>query len=346
MITGHSITLALDAMGGDHAPESVIKGANEAKIRYPNLSFLIYGNESKVAPLLKQYPKLEKASQFYHTEDIVAAHEKPSIALRQGQKSSMGLALNAVKEGKAQGAVSAGNTGALMAMSRFIVKTLPEIDRPAISSLFPTVSGECVLLDLGANIECSADHLFQFAVMGDAFARAVLGLENPKIALLNVGSEEMKGSESIRSASAMLKETKLPLNFIGFVEGDDIASGVADVIVADGFSGNIALKSAEGTGKVCGQFLKHAFSSSLRTKLAYLLAKPALHSLFNKLDPRLYNGGIFLGLNGVVVKSHGGMDYLGFATALGVAYQLTSYNVVQRIMEEMHSTKTEASSAA
>lgn len=327
-------------MGGDHAPFSVLRGAEEALKRYPDIYFLIYGDENQIRPILRGLSKLKEKSKIIHTEKYILNDEKPSIAIRQGKGSSMYMAIESVKNSEAVGMVSAGNTGALMVLSKLILKTLPGIDRPAIVTIFPTVVGECVLLDLGANIECTGDNLFQFAVMGDAFARAVLGLTNPKIGLLNIGTEEMKGHEELKEAAQLLKETKLPLNFYGYIEGNDISQSVVDVVVTDGFSGNIALKTAEGTAKISAHFLKDAFMSSWLSKLGYLLAKPALKTLFNKLDPRLYNGAMFVGINGIVVKSHGGTDWLGFCNAIGVTHELATHKINDHITKEIQDSHT------
>ena len=329
------LVIALDAMGGDHAPHAVLAGAARALTVYPDLAFLIFGDESQIKSSLNAFPKVRQASTLHHTADKVAADAKPSSALRHGRNSSMRLAINAVKDERADGMISAGNTGALMAMAKFVFKTLPGIDRPAIASLFPTLRGQSVLLDLGANIECGADNLFQFAIMGHAFARAVLGLKEPSVGLLNVGEEEMKGNESVRSAYALLKESVIAANFYGYVEGNDIAEGTTDVIVTDGFTGNVALKTAEGTGKICKHFMKQAFTESLLSRLGAMLAYFSLKKLSSRIDPRLYNGAMFLGLNGVAVKSHGSADAVAFANAIGVAVELAANNVNQKIIEEL-----------
>lgn len=327
--------IALDAMGGDKAPRSVIKGAKLALIRYPELYFVIYGRQEEINKYLKKYKKLQERCEVIHTDDVVSNEEKPSVALRQGKKSSMALAIEAVKEKKVDVAVSAGNTGALMAMSKIALRTLPGIDRPAICSLFPTRKGQCAMLDLGANPECSAENLFQFAVMGEAYAKAVMGKEKASIGLLNIGSEAGKGIDSVRRAADLLESTQLDLNFHGFVEGDDIAMGTVDVVVADGFSGNIALKTAEGAGRLCAEYLKKGLGSSIFAKIGALLAKPALKSIFKKIDPRSHNGGMFIGLGGIVVKSHGGTDHVGFANAIEVARSLVKNNINDQIINEM-----------
>ena len=324
------MTIALDAMGGDAAPAMVVRGANIARQRYPDVHFLMFGRESEVAPLLNKLGKLKAVTTMVHTDDVVRSDEKPSVALRSGRSSSMRLAINAVREGQADGAVSAGNTGALMAMAKFVLKTMPGVDRPAIAAFFPTLRGETLMLDLGANVSCDGRNLVDFTVMGNAFARCVVGVLQPSYGLLNVGSEEMKGHEALQEASATLREVKLPGRFVGFVEGDDIAKGTVDVVVTDGFTGNIALKTAEGTASLITEYMRRTFRSSFLAGLGYLMARSAMRKLRKRLDPRRYNGAIFLGLNGVAVKSHGGTDALGFANAIGVAVDMKKYGIVER----------------
>jgi phosphate acyltransferase len=321
-------------MGGDNAPIMVIKGAHLARKRFPRIRFHIFGDEQRLRPLLAKYPKLNHASTVHHTDQVVKSDDKPSVALRAGRGSSMRLACDAVRDGLATGVVSAGNTGALMAIAKFVLKTLPGIDRPAIASFFPTIRGESVMLDLGANVECDADNLVQFAVMGNVFARTVLGVLRPTMGLLNVGSEEMKGHEALREASALLRATNLPGEFQGFVEGDDIAKGTVDVVVTDGFTGNIALKSIEGTAKLYSEFLRQTFRSSILAKVGYLFARPALNGLRSRVDPRRYNGAILVGLNGIVVKSHGGTDAFGFANAIGVAMDMALHGAIEKIKDD------------
>ena len=333
-MTGH-LTIALDAMGGDNAPQSVLNGANLARKRFPQVRFLLVGDEARLAPMLDRLPRLKKVTHIRHTDQVVTDDAKPSVALRSGRGSSMRLAIDAVHDGVAAGIVSAGNTGALMAMSKFVLKTLKGIDRPAMAGFFPTLRGESVMLDLGANIECTADNLVQFAALGEVFARTVLGLTRPTVGLLNVGSEELKGNDAVRSAAARLKETTLPIDFHGFIEGNDIAAGTVDVIVADGFTGNIALKTAEGTAKLYSEFLRQAFKSSTVSAVGYLLARPALRKLRRRVDPRRYNGAVFLGLNGIVVKSHGGSNSLSFATAIGVAVDMAVNGFLDTIRGEL-----------
>ena len=329
------LTIALDAMGGDDAPRIVVRGANIARRRFPGLRLLFVGDEQKIAPLMKRLPSLRRSSSIHHTDQVVTDDDKPSHALRQGRGSSMRLAIDAVRDGRAAGVVSAGNTGAIMAMAKMALKTLPGIDRPAIAAVFPTRRSESVMLDLGANVECDADNLLQFSVMGAVFARLVLGLLKPSVGLLNVGAEVVKGNEAVRGAAAALRETSLPIRFHGFVEGDDIGRGTVDVIVSDGFTGNVTLKTIEGTVGLYSEFLRKAFKSSLASRLGYVLARRGLNKLRARVDPRRYNGAIFLGLNGIVVKSHGGTDAFGFANAIGVAVDMAANGYTDKIIKEL-----------
>ncbi len=331
---GDRLIIALDAMGGDDAPGIVIDGANLALTRFPQVDFLLFGPEPVLAPLLQRAPKLQGRARIVHTDVVISGDAKPSLALRNGRQSSMRLAINAVHDGQAAGVVSAGNTGALMAMAKLVLRTLPGIDRPAICSFFPTLRGESVMLDLGANIECDADNLFQFAVMGEVFSRTVLGLARPTVGLLNVGAEDQKGHEALRVAGQRLRDAQLPIAFHGFIEGNDIATGTVDVIVTDGFTGNVALKTAEGTVKLFTQSLRAAFQSSPLASIGYFFARPALRKLRRRLDPRRYNGAVFLGLNGIAVKSHGGADALGFANAIGVAVDMALHGFLDTVREE------------
>ncbi|GAB5470959.1 MAG: phosphate acyltransferase PlsX [Rhodospirillales bacterium] len=328
-----SLTIALDAMGGDKAPAIVVKGANIARQRHPEARFILYGRQAEIEPHLAKLTQLAKVCEVIHTDERVASDTKPSVALRSGRQSSMRLAINAVKGAEADAVVSAGNTGALMAMSKFVLRTLPGIDRPAIASFFPTHRGESVMLDLGANVQCDAGNLVDFAIMGRAFARAVLGLPKPTHALLNVGSEEIKGHESLQEARSLLAQID-PEGFKGYVEGDDLSRGTVDVIVTDGFTGNVALKTAEGTAKLISEYLNRTFRSSLFASLGYLLARQAMQKLRKRLDPRRYNGAVFLGLNGIVVKSHGGSDALGFAHAVSVAIDMVKNRVNETIAKD------------
>lgn len=332
---GKALTIALDAMGGDAAPKMVVRGASIALERFPEVRFMMFGREREVAPLLRSKKRLQEVTSLHHTDDMVSSDAKPSVALRAGRNSSMRLAIDAVRSGDADCVVSAGNTGALMAMAKFVLKTLPGINRPAIASFFPTLRGESVMLDLGANVQCDAENLIDFAVMGNAFARSVLGLQVPSYALLNVGSEEIKGHESLQEASAVLRASNLPGKFLGFIEGDDIAKGTADVIVTDGFTGNVALKTAEGTAQLINEYMRHTFRSSLLAGLGYLLARPAMRKLRERVDPRGYNGAMFLGLNGIAVKSHGGTDALGFANAIGVAVDMHRHGIIEKIRTDL-----------
>lgn len=329
------LTIALDAMGGDNAPGIVIKGANIARRRFPDVRYLVFGDENKIRSLLNNMPALVEACTIVHTDKVITNETKPSQAVRQGKGSSMQMAIDSVRQGDAAGVVSAGNTGALMAMSKLGLRMLPGIDRPAIAGVFPTLRNELVMLDLGANVDCDADNLVQFAVMGGIFSRAVLGVLNPKVGLLNVGSEQVKGNSTLREAAAILGDSSYPISFHGFVEGDDITKGEVDVIVSDGFSGNIALKTLEGTVRLYSDYLRNAFKSSLASRLGYVLARRGLNKLRARLDPRRYNGAMFVGLNGIVVKSHGGTDAFGFANAIGVAIDMASNNLNDRIIEEL-----------
>ncbi len=327
--------IALDAMGGDNAPEAVVAGAAMARARYPKLGFMFFGDEARLKPLIGKHANLRGISDIRHAPDVIPNEMKPSVALRQGRNSSMRHAINAVAQGEAASIVSAGNTGALMAMAKFVLKTMPGIDRPAIATLIPTQTGECVMLDLGANLECDAENLVQFAMMGAIFCSAVLGISEPSIGLLNIGVEEMKGHDEVRTAASILRERPVPGRFHGFIEGNDITAGTVDVVVTDGFSGNIALKTAEGTAVLISHFLKGAFTSSLMARLGYLLARSALNKLQMRADPRRHNGAMFLGLQGVCVKSHGGTDHEGFANAIGVAYDLVEHRFNERIKMEL-----------
>jgi glycerol-3-phosphate acyltransferase PlsX len=324
-------------MGGDKAPDMVVRGADIALERSPELKFILVGDEARIRPLIASTRRLKtRAPEVVHTDKVVAAEDKASVALRQGKGTSMRVAIDLVGKGKAHCVVSAGNTGALMAMAKLVLRPMPGIDRPAIAGFFPTRRGESAMLDLGANVVCDANNLVQFAIMGQIFVRTVLGLERPTIGILNVGSEEQKGHESVREAAAILRSmTDMPFEFHGFVEGDDIPAGTVDVVVTDGFSGNIALKTAEGTSRLIGQFLRDAFRNSLLSKLGYLFARGAVGQLRQRMDPRRYNGAMFLGLNGIAVKSHGGTDAIGFANAIGVAADMKRYGFLEKVREEL-----------
>jgi phosphate acyltransferase len=331
-VSGQAI-IALDAMGGDRAPDMVLKGASIALQRFPQVEFLLYGAEDRIRPVLAKLPRLAKRATVRHTDEVVTGDAKPSVALRTGRRSSMRLAIDAVADGEAHCVVSAGNTGALMAMAKFALKMLPGIDRPAMASLLPTQRGESVMLDLGANVECDADNLVQFALMGDVFARTVLGLQQPTVGLLNVGAEDLKGNDAVRGAAARLRGAGSPIRFHGFIEGDDIATGTVDVVVTDGFTGNVAIKTAEGTARLYAGFLRSAFKHSLTARLGYALAASALKKLRDRMDPRRYNGAVFLGPQGICVKSHGSADALGFANAIGVAVDMQMNGFLDQIRD-------------
>jgi glycerol-3-phosphate acyltransferase PlsX len=327
------VRIALDAMGGDHGPAVTIAGAELALGRHPGTEFIFFGNASLIAPLLDAKPQLKSVSKLVHTEVAVRMEDKPSQALRYGRwKSSMWLAIDAVKKGEADMVLSAGNTGALMAMSKFNLKMLPGIERPAIAALWPTLRGESVVLDVGASIGADADHLVDLAVMGAAMARILFGLDRPTVGLLNIGVEEVKGLEEVREAGRILREESFPhLAYQGFVEGDDIGRGKVDVVVTEGFAGNIALKAAEGTARQIGEYLKAAMTRSLSAKIGYLFARSAFAQLRERMDPRRANGGVFLGLNGIVIKSHGGSDAEGFAAAIEVGHGVVRDELLDKI---------------
>lgn len=333
------VTIALDAMGGDRAPDMVVAGAALARERMPHVHFLMVGDEESLRPLLDKLPALAAATTVRHTKEHIKSDDKPSTAIKSGRNSSMRLAIDAVRDGEATCVVSAGNTGALMAIAKFVLKTLPGIDRPAIATFFPTLRGECCMLDLGANVQCDANNLVQFAVMGEVFARTVLGFDQPTIGLLNIGVEDLKGNEEVREAASILRHSDLPIAFKGFVEGDDIGAGTVDVVVTDGFTGNVALKTAEGTINFYTKMLRQAFVSSWISRLGYLLARGAIKTLRTKMDPRKYNGAMLLGLNGIVVKSHGGTDDVGFANAIGVAADMVANGFQEKIRDDFERLK-------
>jgi phosphate acyltransferase len=327
------IRIAVDAMGGDHGPSVTVPGAAVTLSRHPDSEFVMFGDEAAIRPLLDRQPKLKAAAKVVHTSVAIRMDDKPSQALRYGRwKSSMWLALDAVKKHEADVAVSAGNTGALMAMARFSLKMLEGVERPGIAGIWPTTKGESVVLDMGASIGADAQHLVNLAVMGSAMARVLFDIERPAVGLLNIGVEEVKGLEEVKEAGALLRAgNSLDFDYVGFVEGDDIGKGTADVIVTEGFAGNIALKAAEGTATQLAQFLRAAMNRTWRSRLGYLLSKPAFDALREKMDPRRSNGGVFLGLNGIVIKSHGGTDAEGFASALDVGYDMARYDLLAKI---------------
>ncbi len=334
-----SLVIAIDAMGGDHAPDSVIAGLKSAERKHSDVRFLIFGDEAKVRPYLDKYGLDANRYEFVHTPDYVASDEKPSAAVRTGRKSSLWLAIESVKKGNAAAVVSSGNTGALMAFSKLILGTMPGIHRPAIVTILPTRKSECVVLDLGANAECTARNLVEFAIMGEAYCRAVLKRGQPSLGLLNIGSEDIKGRDEIREAAQILRDSPLAGQFKGFVESDDIAKGSVDVFVTDGFTGNIALKAIEGTARLMVNLLKDVAARSFISKLGFLLALPALKRLKKKMDPGRYNGAMLVGLKGISIKSHGGADAFGFANAVNVAIDTVRDDLVGNIAKQLETVK-------
>jgi glycerol-3-phosphate acyltransferase PlsX len=336
--------IAIDAMGGDIGPAVMIAGMARARRKDRALRFELFGDEKRIQTELDKHRPLIEAVTVRHTTDSIDASEKPSQAIRRAKTTSMGMAINAVKDGHADAALSGGNTGALMAMAKLALRTMPGIDRPALAALLPTLgSTDCVMLDLGANTECDAQNLVQFAVMGSAYSRTVLGIAKPRVKLLNIGTEELKGTDELKEAAALLREADyLPLRFDGFTEGDKLSRGDIDVVVTDGFSGNIALKTAEGTARFVTDLLRRAFTSSLRSKAGFALSRPALDLLKVHLDPNNHNGAVFLGLNGLVVKSHGGANYKGVANAIGVAASMVRNDITRKIGEDLDNFRAHA----
>lgn len=329
--------IAIDAMGGDEGVRVMIEGAALARRRHDQFRFLLVGDEARIKAALEDHPNMRGASEILHCEDVVGGDELPSRALRRAKTTSMGLAVNAVKQGEAGAAVSAGNTGALMAMSKLALRTMPGIDRPALAAIMPTLQdSDVVMLDLGANTDADARNLVQFAIMGAAYSRIITGREAPRVRLLNIGTEEIKGTEALRDAAAKLQAaTGLAMQFDGFVESDKINRGQVDVVVTDGFSGNIALKAIEGTARFVTDLLRAAFTSSLRSKVGFLVSRPATELLKHHLDPNNHNGAVFLGLNGVVVKSHGSATSGGVANAVAVAARLLENRLTERIAQDL-----------
>jgi phosphate acyltransferase len=335
-------TISLDAMGGDSGPAAVVPGAALALQRHRDMTFLLFGDQARIQPYLDAEPSLAGRARIIHTDTAIGAEDKPSQALRRGRRvSSMWQAIEAVKRGEANVAVSAGNTGALMAMAKVILDTMPGIDRPAIAAIWPTLRGESIVLDVGATIGADADQLVDFAIMGEALARCLFGIERPTVGLLNIGVEEIKGIEQVKEAGRRLRELKLPIEYIGFVEGDDLGKGTVDVVVTEGFTGNIALKTAEGTARQLTSYLKQALNRTLIARIGAYMAAGAFEAVREKMDPRTRNGGVFLGLNGVVVKSHGGTDAFGFASAIDVAVDMVENRIVEKIAADM-AVKTSA----
>jgi len=336
------LIISVDAMGGDNAPDIVIHGIeyflkHTGKGRHAR--FVIHGDEAQLTPLLAKTPKTRERSEIHHTESVIAMDAKPATAMRRGKGTSMWNAIESVKKGEAKVAISAGNTGALMAMSKLLLRMKKGVQRPAIAARWPHQEGFGVVLDVGANLECDANQLREFAVLGEAYYRALYKKKKPSIGLLNVGTESLKGNAIIQAAHDSLSCSELGLNYIGFVEGNDISMGDVDVIVTDGFTGNIALKTAEGTAQLLGKFIKGALNDNIFSKIASIVNLPALRRMKKRMDPRLGNGGLFLGLNGIVIKSHGGTDAVGYASALNVAIEMADSNFldeIERTLDALH----------
>jgi phosphate acyltransferase len=329
-------TIAIDAMGGDIGPEMVIPSLDLIAARHPGWRFLLFGDTAKIEPILPRLHLARSAIEVRHAAVSIAMDDKPSQALRRGRgKSSMWLSIDAVRDGQAQVALSAGNTGALMAMATVILRTMAGIKRPAIAAIWPTLRGESVVLDVGATIDVDAEQLVSFAIMGEAMARCLFLIERPTVGLLNIGVEEVKGNEVVRDAGRMLRQAKLPIEYYGFVEGDDMGKGTVDVVVTEGFTGNIALKTAEGTAQQLMTYLRSALKRTLLSQLGAFLAKGAFDALRDKMDPKRHNGGVFLGLNGIVVKSHGATDAFGFAAAADLAIEMARNSVIEKIAADL-----------
>lgn len=333
-------------MGGDHGPEVIIPGAAISLKRRPQLQFQLVGDKARIETALAAHTELRAKSTIVHTDIEIAMDDKPSQAVRRGKGSSMWMAIDAVKNDEADVVVSAGNTGALMAMAKLILRPVADVERPAIAALWPTVKNESIVLDVGANIGATAEQLCDYALMGAGMARALFHVERPTVGLLNVGVEEVKGVDEVKQAHAWLRENEdLPINYFGFVEGDQIGQGLVDVIVVEGFAGNIALKTAEGTARQIAQYLRDAMTRSIFSRIGALLAQGGFRVLKEKMDPRRVNGGTFLGLNGIAVKSHGGTDPLGFASAIDLGYDMAEAGLVQRVALDLtafHSRLTES----
>lgn len=329
-----NLVISIDAMGGDNSPKVVIEGLSLAQKRNPDIRFLVYGDEQKVAREMAKFPALKEVCQVFHTEGFVHNEDKPSHVIRN-RETSMYKAVEAVKKGEAAAVVSAGNTGALMAISKLLLKTIQKIHRPAIVSIMPGENGRYVMLDLGANTECDGINLAEFAIMGNIFAKYALNIEKPKVALMNIGAEEMKGKGEIHVAAHIIKSTHLNLDFIGYIEPHEIPKNKADVVVADGFSGNIALKSVEGTCHLMTRIIKNCIKQSFWAKIGLPFMVGAMRKLKKIMDPRLYNGAMFVGLNGLSVKSHGGTDAFGFSIAVENAAKLVRKDFVGTIRREL-----------
>jgi glycerol-3-phosphate acyltransferase PlsX len=333
-------------MGGDAGPGIVVDALVRALQRHPQVQFLLHGDETQLHALVSKHPKLQGRVSVKHASGRVAMEDKPSHVLRRGRDTSMWHAIDSVKQGEADVAISAGNTGALMAVSMFGLGIVEGISRPAIATIWPTLKGQTIVLDVGANVEASDEQLVDFAVMGEAFAHVIFGLERPTVGILNVGSEEQKGNDAVKGAAQILRNSNLPMAFHGFVEGNDIAKGTVDVVVTDGFTGNIALKTAEGTARLIGAYMRQSLKRSVLGRIGAMVASGALKTLRRKLDPRANAGGIFLGLNGVVVKCHGGADAISFASAMDMAIDMAKANINVRITADRNAMRAAASQAA
>ncbi len=340
-----ALTVSIDAMGGEAGPGAVVSALLKTIQRHSDVQFILHGDEAQLKPLLARQPKLKDRALVRHAPGKVSMEDKPSHVLRRGKDTSMWHTIQTLKSGDADVAISAGNTGALMAVSMFGLGIIDGISRPAIAVIFPTLKGQCIVLDVGANVTASEEQLVDFAVMGEAFAHAVFGLARPTVGILNVGAEEQKGNDGVRAAAQILRDSNLPMAFHGFVEGDDIAKGTVDVVVTDGFTGNIALKTAEGTAKLVGSYLRQALKRSLLSKLGAVIASGALQTLRRKLDPRTQNGGVFLGLNGIVVKAHGSADAVGFASAVDTAIDMARADINARISTDRSAIAAESAGA-
>ena len=333
-----TVTISVDAMGGDNAPNIVIDGIALSAVRHGDVHFLLYGRANDIEPLLEQHPHLKSRCTIIHCDEVVSMDAKPASILRRGQNTSMWNAIGGVLDGRANAVISAGNTGALMAMSKLRLRMIDGIDRPAIASLWPTLHGEAVMLDMGANIDANSRQLLDFALMGSQYAKILFDKKMPTVGLLNVGSEQEKGNDIVKSADILLRESAdiFGFSYHGFVEGNDITRGTTDVVVTDGFTGNVALKTAEGTATLIGTYLKSALLSTFWGKIGAWIASASLRAFKEKIDPKRVNGGVFLGLNGLVVKSHGGTNDVGFAAALDLSIDLAKGNIVKTITEYIH----------
>ena len=331
------IRISLDAMGGDHGPEVVLAGAEISRERHPEIRYVVHGEPDATLPVLDRFPRIRDEGTFVPCELSISMDEKPSQALRRGRRNSgMWKALDSVKTGEAHVCVSAGNTGALMAMAKFCLRMMEDVERPAIAAIWPTVKGESIVLDVGATIGADAEALVTYALMGSAMARTIFDMDRPRVGLLNIGVEEAKGLDSIQVAGEMLRNRDFSgLDYVGFVEGSDLGQGTADVVVTEGFTGNVALKTAEGTAKQIASYLREAMSRTLRAKIGYVFAKQAFQRLREKMDPQKVNGGVFLGLGGIVIKSHGGAGPEGIAAAIDLAYDMARTDLLSRIAEDM-----------